>query len=194
MLAATTPPLINGEPRREVEGGNFGAAEPQRETSEPPRDQTCHSLGAFASLGVVELQQVDHSLTQELVEPHLSPVHDDDEEGAAVGVARVEERQVERSLFFPHRSDASLRHGRGELVFGHLDDGVRVVGAILALDAEPPSLVHGHLDAGGVPPLALVGQRHGGNKNKNNNNKKEKVRQAVPTRCFWREIKLVRLF
>ncbi|KAA8592368.1 hypothetical protein FQN60_017823 [Etheostoma spectabile] len=107
-------------------------------------------------------EKMNRSLTQELVEPHLSPVHHDDIQRAAVSVSRVEERQVEGSLFFPHRSDTFLRHGGRKLVLGHLNDGVGVVGAVLALGAQVPSLMHSHLDTRRVPLLALVGQRHSG--------------------------------
>ena len=87
-------------------------------------------------------------------------MHYYDIERAALSVARVEEGQFKRSLFFPHRSDTFLGHGGGKLVFGHLDDGVGVVGAILALHPQAPSLMHRYLDTRREPLLALVGQRH----------------------------------
>ncbi|TNN55595.1 hypothetical protein EYF80_034192 [Liparis tanakae] len=99
-------------------------------------------------------------LTQELVQSHLSPVHCGDVQRAAVAVARVEERQVEGRLFFPHRVDTFLRHGGGELVFGHLHDGVGVVGAMFPLGTQVPSLMDRYLDTRGEPLLALVAHRH----------------------------------
>lgn len=117
-------------------------------------------LRLFAGFVFIQVQEFHHSLAQELVEPHLSAVHDNDVQGAAFGVARVEQWQVERSLFFPHRGDTFLGHRGRKLVFGHLDDGVGVVGAMFALYAETPSLVHRYLYTRREPLLALVGQRH----------------------------------
>lgn len=119
-----------------------------------------HLLCLFARLVVVKVHQVNHSLSQELVQSHLGSVHDHDVQRAPLGVVRVEERQVKRGFLFPHRSDASFGHRGGELVLGHLDDRIGVVGAILALDAQATSLVHRYLDAGGEPLLALIDQRH----------------------------------
>lgn len=90
----------------------------------------------------------------------MGAMHHHDIQGAAVSVARVEEWQVKRCLLFPHWSDTFLCHRGRKLVFGHLDDGISVVGAILALDAQVASLMYRYLYAGGEPLLALVGQRH----------------------------------
>lgn len=119
-----------------------------------------HLRSLFASVVFVQVQQVDHGLAQELVEAHMSAVHRDDVQRTPVPVARVEERQVERRLFLPHRLDAFLGHGGGELVLGHLHDGVGVVGAILPLGTQVPSLVDRYLDAGGEPLRARGGERH----------------------------------
>lgn len=106
------------------------------------------------------VRQVDDGLAQELVQSHLGTVHDYNVQRAALGISRVEEREVKRRLLFPHRSDTFLRHRSGELVFGHLDDGVGVVGAILALGAQVPSLVHRYHNTRWEQLLALVEQRH----------------------------------
>lgn len=97
-------------------------------------------------------------MSQELVQPHMRPVHSYDVKSAAFSVARVEEWQVKRSLFFPYRRDAFLNNRGGKFVFGNLNDYISIVGAIFAFATETPSLMHRNLDTRGKTRLALDSQ------------------------------------
>lgn len=121
---------------------------------------TAHLLCLFARFVVKQHQQVHYSLSQELVQPHRRPVHSYDVKSAAFSVARVEEWQVKRSLFFPYRADAFLNNRGGKFVFGDLNDCIAIAGAIFAFATETPSLMHRHLDTRGKPRLALGSQWH----------------------------------
>lgn len=125
-----------------------------------PHERT-NSLRLVAAPVLAELQQVNDGLAEQLVGPHQSPVQDVDAQSGSVRAGGgVRLRQLERGLLLPHGRHTLLRHRRLVLVFAHLHERVRVVGAALALDAEAAGLQHRYLDAGGEPPLLLQHRGH----------------------------------
>ncbi|KPP65762.1 hypothetical protein Z043_115794 [Scleropages formosus] len=74
--------------------------------------------------------------------------------------------ELEEALLAPLGRRALLHHGRAEALLAHLDHGVGVARAVLALGPQSPGPQHRHLHVRGHPPLAAlrrlrVRRRHG---------------------------------
>ena len=120
-----------------------------------------HSLGLAAGPVLAELQQVDDSLSQQLVWTHQGPVQDVDMERgslrASPSISLLLLRQVESGLLLPDRGHALLHHRGLVLLLAHLHDRVRIVGAAFPLYPEASGLEHRYLGARGTPQLIRQG-------------------------------------
>lgn len=109
------------------------------------------------------LIQRDDSLTQKHVQPDEDPVHDGENqvsaprgERAAAALLQDPGEQLEAALLVPHGHLRLLHQPGGVLLLPHLDDGVEVAAAVLALGSQPPGAEHGDINMSRHPPLIIV--------------------------------------
>jgi len=107
--------------------------------------------------------QRDDGLPEEHVESDQHPVHDREDQvpapmgvGAPAAVLQDPGEQLEAALLVPLGHRRLLHQRGGELLLRHLDDGVEVAAAMLALGSQPPRAQDGDVHVSGHPSLIIV--------------------------------------
>lgn len=102
-------------------------------------------------------------MTEEHVQTDEHPVHDGEDqvpapvgERAPAAVLQDPREQLEAALLVPLGHLRLLHQPGGVLILPHLDDGVEVAAAVLALGAQTSCAEDGDIDMCGHPPLIIV--------------------------------------
>lgn len=122
-----------------------------------------HLLISWTHSVLKDLIKWDDGLTKKHVKSYEHPVHDREDQvpaprGMAAPAAVLQDawQQLETALLVPLRYSRLLYQSSGVLLLPHLDDGVEVAAAVLALGSQSSCAEDGDIDMSGHPSLIIV--------------------------------------